>query len=416
MAYIESSLMMFRGESHKLLAASLPDENGKITNGTYGMVCRDGQIIWEILGRKGRQVVIPISRWRTVSDPWHEFTVVIDIDKGSYVLQGGVGQVYTSGFIVNDSGMMVLNSTSAYYATGRWGNVSVNGAVFYNPDSGRKLNGWVRALFGKENAFYGVGFNELANKLIKLTVDKHGMVEDEHIVDEISGIVSAHSMKYKGCDTCILSINDFLEYYTYNLKNHAMNRLNLDAVTLSNLRWLTDGKFAYLRTDSSAIYVVITSNINDAENVIYADVAGYRSTNALYCRYPYVYIWRSEYQATSSSSYVFRIVKLNVVTGDRQVIEPGSIKIGDVTFYARASDENGNPETPYYRLYSSSPAIFWNYNEYFDDGVMKDDLAGAYGGIAATPSGHATDYYAVYMDNLELRPSEHNMTVYVCNY
>lgn len=408
MAYIESSLMMFRGESHKLLSGNLPDENGRFSSGTYGIVYKNGEIIWEILGRKGRQVVMPISRYYTVSNPWHGFTVVIDIDNGTYILQDSVGQYSVSGFLVNDIGVMIRE-------TDRWNNMSVNGAVFYNPESGRKLSGPVRACFGNGNSFYGVGISgyELVNKLVKLTVDKHGMVEDEEIVDEIKGLSTyTPTIKYKGCDFCIIYNSTIGYYYRFNLKNHGLTQIGSSIP--SGFQWLTNGEFAYLRIENSAIYVVITSDLISDDKVIYADAYGYMSYDTLYCRYPYVYIWRM-YRATSSSFYVLRIVKLNVITGESQIINPDSIKIGDVTFYTKSSDENGNPQAPYYRLYNPS-AIFWNYNEYFEDGVLKDDLQGGYGVIGASAGGGVTYGYAIYMDNLELKPSEHNMAIHISNY
>ena len=408
MAYIESSLMMFRGESHKLLSAAIPDESGIVSSRTYGMVYKNGEIIWEILGRKGKQIVMPIYRYKNVSDPWHNFTVVMDIEKGGYILQDSVGQDRISGFIVNDMGIMVR---SLRYS---WHNISTNGAVFYNPESGRKLSGDVSPYFGKENCFYGVGTNEL----IKLTVDDHGMVEDEEVVEEIEGLSSALYLKYKGCDFCILYINRV--YYKFDLQTHKIHEIALmsSIFNIAGLRWLTDGKFVYLKTVGVGVaqefYLAITSGLNDDEKTIYIGKLIGNVIPAIYCRYPYVYMWGNA-SASSSGSYVFHINKINVVTGETQDIYPDSIKIGDVTFYTRASDENGSPQAPYYRLYNS-PAIFWDYNEYFDDGVLKDDLQGGYGEVSVNAGGGATHCYAVYMDNLELRPSEHNMTVFISDF
>lgn len=415
MAYIESSLMMFRGESHKLLSARIPDESGNMTTGTYGMVCRDGQIIWEILGRRGRQIVMPISLYENYT--YRSYTFVIDIDKGCYILQGSVGQEFgRNGFIANDNGIMVMNYYTLY-SKESWCNLSVNGAVFYNPNYGRKLEGSVIPWFGMGDSFYGVGVSgyELENKLLKLTVDKHGMVENEEVVDEIDGITRAVTIKYKGFDFCILTTSDN-KYYTFNLKNYGLNLIKSDIFTINALRWLTDGKFAYLRTDGSAIYVVITSNIDDAEDVIYADSYGYNYSStyiSLYCRYPYVYVWR-RYRATSSDSYVLRIIKINVVTGERQVIEPDSIIIGDVMFRTKESD---SIETRYYKNLWNNTGIFWSNQEYFDDGVLKDDLQGGYGVIEVNTNGSAATYrYAIYMDNLELQPSENNMAIWFSNW
>ena len=404
MAYIESSLMMFRGESHKLLSAAIPDESGVTTLRNYGMVCRDGEIIWEILGRKGRQIVLPISKYYNYY--YHSSTVVIDIDKGSYVLQGSAGQYGSEGFIVSDSGIMLPNTNN------QWNNVSTNGAVFYSPV--RKLSGPIVARFGIENNFYGVGLNELKNNLVRLTVDKHGMAENEEVVDEIDGLSRyTPSIKYKGCDFCILQIND--THYRFNLKTHELTQISSSIITdaTSNLRWLTDGKFVYLRTNNGSIYLVVTSDLVNDDKVIYAGESGeYTYTTKVYCRYPYVYIWRNS-RATSSSPFILRIIKVNVVTGESQTIYPDSIKIGDVTIYTKASDENGSPQAPYFRLYGGNfDPLLWDYNEYFDDGILKDDLAGGYGVARIS----ADTYYAIYMDNLELRPSEHNMTVFISNF
>lgn len=401
MAYIESSLIMFHGESHKLLTANLPDENGRMTVGTYGMICRDGQIIWEILGRKGRQVVIPATAYYNYA--WYQYTVIIDIDKGIYVSQGSVGQYSTDGFIVCDNGIMINNSAIFAESQYDWRNISVNGAVFYSPK--RILSGAVYPRFGVGDSFYGIGYAGNADKLLKLTVDKHGMVEDEEIVNEIEGLSSAVSIKYKGSDYCILYANS--RYLRYNLNTHESVQISSDIT--SGLSWLTDGKFAYIRTVGDTRYLVVTSDFVNDDNVFLMHQGSVYYAPTLYCRYPYVYAW---FSSRVTSSTVFTIVKINVTTGEKQEIYPDSIKIGDVTFYAKQSDENGNPQAPYYRLYIYNPAIFWNYNEYFDNGVLKDDLQGGYGSISATSGGT----YAIYMDNLELQPSENNMAVSISNY
>lgn len=406
MAYIESSLLMYRGKSHKLLSGNLPTENGgSTTSGRYGMVYKNGEIIWEILGRKGRQVVIPIAQYLNYS--WQARTVVIDIDKGSYILVGGVGQASSSGFITNDTGMMVAGYLLFMNQSYDWGNISTNGAVFYSPKSGRKLSGPVRVCFGMGNSFYGIGESgyELKNKLLKLTVNEHGMVDDEEVVDEIEGLGLAPSIKYKGCDFYVLSIND--TYYRFDLKNRGMMPVSSDII--NGLVWLTDSKFAYLRTVNDSLYVVITSNLVNNDEVIYADAYEYYS-RSLYCRYPYVYIWRNG-RTTSSSAYIFKIVKINVITKERKTIYPDSIKIGDVTFYTKESDVNGSPQSPYIQLYNSTYyAFLWKHSEYFEDGVMKDDLKGGYGDVYTNLIEHVASH-AVYMDNLELQPSEHNMAV-----
>lgn len=403
MAYIESSLLMYRGESHKLLSGNFPTENGgSTTSGRYGMVYKNGEIIWEILGRKGRQVVIPIALYENYS--WNGYTVIIDIDKGSYLLQGSVGQGSNSGFIVSDNGIMVLNYLTFVNERYSWCNISTNGAVFYSPDTGRKLTGPVRAYFGKDSDFYGVGESSyaLANKLIKLTVDEHGTVKDEEVVDDIEGLTSALNIKYKGSDFCLLYINR--GYQRYNLTTHELSPISSN-INAGGLQWLTDGKFAYIRTDNNAVYIVITSNFISDDEVIYADAVGYSASYIdLYCRYPYVYIWR-QYREASSDSRALRIIKINVVTKERQATNPDSIKIGDITFCTKRYE---SVEAPYYNLWDYH-RIFWNYNEYFDDGVLKDDLQGGYGTISLS-SGRT---YAIYMDNLELRPSENNMAILI---
>lgn len=410
MAYIESSLMMFRGESHKLLSGVIPNENGIMTNGTYGMVCRDGQIIWEVLGRKGRQIVMPTSIYRNYT--YLQSTVIIDIDNESYILQGSVGQYGQDGFVVNDTGIMMISET--LYTQYTWNNLSVNGAVFFDPIPPRKLSGQVRLRFGSENGFYGIGLGELENKLIKLTIDEHGMVDNEEVVYEVEGLSRyMPTLKYKGCDFCVLQING--SYYRFGLETHGLTPIDSRIFTYNNWapRWLTDGKFARLRFENSSIYLAITSDLVNDDKEIYAGEQGqYAYTIRLYCRYPYAYIWINS-RVTERDPFVLRIIKINVESGSVQTSYPDSIKIGDVTIYTKESDENGSPQAPYFRLYGGNLySLFWDYNEYFDDGVLKDDLVGGYGKIQTNNN----EYYAVYMDNLELLPSEHNMAILIDNY
>ncbi len=404
MAYIESSLMMFQGKSHKLFNARIPDETEKEVIGNHTMICKNGEVIWEILGRKGRQVVIPVSRY---SNSWNQFTITMDIDKNTYTIQGSVGQVSRGGFTVNDNGIMLDTGTNRL-----WKNISVNGAVFYDPNLQMNLTSG-GSVFGNGDSFYGLNNG---NRLLKLTIDERGFVEDEEVVEEFSVPCSlAYNGKYKGFDYCLLYMN--YKYYEFNLKTKDLILTGIP-YPFPLTKWLTDGKFAFINGDNAtkAYYLNITSDFVTTEK-IYIGLQSEMRNPYLHCRYPYVYVWTTINESNDNLD-IFYIIKINIVSGERQTIFPKTLKIGDVTFYVKKADENNSPQAPYIRLWNpnSTHNIFWDYNEYFDDGKMKDDLAGGYGAILVNMGGGRYNYYAVYMDNLELQPSEHNQTVFICDF